>query len=106
MNPLYDLWTTCARILPGHGAFWRLHGSSTAIAADASNLRLLGAGLWTGRQARCHKRPKRNSALGRGSGTGRGMSLFSEIFFWWGGNTWGNRWDTWRRGKLVGEDAT
>jgi len=33
------------------------------------------------------------------------MSLFSEIFIWWGGNTWGNRWDTWRHGRLVGHDT-
>ena len=33
------------------------------------------------------------------------MSMFSEIFVWWGGNTWGNRWDTWRHGKRVGEDG-
>jgi NADH:ubiquinone oxidoreductase subunit len=32
------------------------------------------------------------------------MSLFSEIFVWWGGNTWGNRWLTYRQGKLVGSD--
>ena len=33
------------------------------------------------------------------------MSIFSEIFIWWGGNTWGNRWTTWRQGDLVGQDA-
>ena len=33
------------------------------------------------------------------------MSLISEIFVWWGGNTWGTRWDTWRHGKRVGEDS-
>ena len=33
------------------------------------------------------------------------MSLFSEVFVWWGGNTWGTRWDTWRHGKRVGEDS-
>ena len=33
------------------------------------------------------------------------MGFFSEIFIWWGGNTWGNRWDTWRHGSRVGEDA-
>lgn len=32
------------------------------------------------------------------------MSIFSEIFSWWGGNTWGTRLFTWRKGKLVGED--
>ncbi|MBA2127477.1 NADH:ubiquinone oxidoreductase subunit NDUFA12 [Hyphomicrobium methylovorum] len=32
------------------------------------------------------------------------MSLFSEIFSWWGGNTWGTRLFTWRKGKLVGSD--
>jgi NADH:ubiquinone oxidoreductase subunit len=32
------------------------------------------------------------------------MSLFSEIFSWWGGNTWGTRFFTWRKGKFVGED--
>lgn len=33
------------------------------------------------------------------------MGLFSEIFSWWGGNTWGTRLFTLRKGKLVGEDA-
>lgn len=33
------------------------------------------------------------------------MSLLSEIFVWWGGNSWGTRWDTWRHGRKVGEDA-
>jgi len=32
------------------------------------------------------------------------MSLLSEIFSWWGGNTWGTRFFTWRKGKLVGQD--
>lgn len=34
------------------------------------------------------------------------MSLFSEIFSWWGGNTWGTRWTTWRHGREVGTDST
>ncbi|MEZ5844921.1 MAG: NADH:ubiquinone oxidoreductase subunit NDUFA12 [Hyphomicrobiaceae bacterium] len=33
------------------------------------------------------------------------MSIFSEIFAWWGGNTWGTRWTTWRHGREVGTDA-
>jgi NADH:ubiquinone oxidoreductase subunit len=33
------------------------------------------------------------------------MSILSEIFSWWGGNTWGTRWTVWRHGRLVGEDA-
>lgn len=33
------------------------------------------------------------------------MGMFSEIFSWWGGNTWGTRLFTWRKGKLVGEDS-
>lgn len=32
------------------------------------------------------------------------MGLFSEIFSWWGGNTWGTRLFTARKGHLVGED--
>ena len=32
------------------------------------------------------------------------MSIFTEIFSWWGGNTWGTRLFTWRRGELVGRD--
>lgn len=32
------------------------------------------------------------------------MSLLSEIFAWWGGNTWGTRWTIWRHGELVGTD--
>ena len=37
--------------------------------------------------------------------TGRSMGIFSEIFSWWGGNTWSNRIYTALRGKLVGTDA-
>lgn len=36
---------------------------------------------------------------------GRGMGLFTEIFAWWTGNTWGTRWTIWRHGRKVGEDA-
>ena len=32
------------------------------------------------------------------------MGLFSEIFTWWDGNTWGTRFFTMRKGRLVGED--
>ncbi len=32
------------------------------------------------------------------------MSLLSEIFSWWGGNTWSNRLYTRRRGQHVGTD--
>jgi len=32
------------------------------------------------------------------------MSLFSEIFAWWGPSTWGTRVYTWRHGVRVGED--
>lgn len=33
------------------------------------------------------------------------MSILSEIFSWWGGNTWGTRWTIWRLGgRLVGQD--
>jgi NADH:ubiquinone oxidoreductase subunit len=32
------------------------------------------------------------------------MGVFSEIFSWWGGNTWGTRWTIWRQGRLVGSD--
>jgi NADH:ubiquinone oxidoreductase subunit len=32
------------------------------------------------------------------------MGLFSEIFCWWGGNTWGTRLAIWRQGRLVGKD--
>ena len=32
------------------------------------------------------------------------MGLFNEIFTWWNGNTWGTRYFTFRKGKLVGED--
>jgi len=32
------------------------------------------------------------------------MGMFTEIFSWWGGNTWGTRFFTWRKGKQVGED--
>jgi NADH:ubiquinone oxidoreductase subunit len=33
------------------------------------------------------------------------MGILSEIFIWWGGNTWGTRWDVWRHGRHVGDDA-
>ena len=33
------------------------------------------------------------------------MSLLSEIFSWWGGNTWSNRLYTRFRGRHVGTDA-
>ena len=33
------------------------------------------------------------------------MSIFSEIFSWWGGNSWSNRIYTALRGRLVGTDA-
>jgi NADH:ubiquinone oxidoreductase subunit len=32
------------------------------------------------------------------------MGLFTEIFSWWGGNTWGTRLFTWRKGQKVGQD--
>lgn len=32
------------------------------------------------------------------------MGIFSEIFSWWGGNTWGTRLTIWRQGRLVGRD--
>lgn len=32
------------------------------------------------------------------------MSILSEIFSWWGGNTWGTRVTIWRQGHLVGHD--
>ncbi len=33
------------------------------------------------------------------------MGILSEIFSWWGGNTWGTRVTLWRQGEFVGEDA-
>ena len=33
------------------------------------------------------------------------MSILSEIFCWWGGNTWGTRWTISKNGRFVGEDA-
>ena len=32
------------------------------------------------------------------------MSIVSEIFSWWGGNTWGTRVTLWRQGRYVGGD--
>ena len=32
------------------------------------------------------------------------MGIFSEIFSWWDGNTWGTRLTIWRQGRLVGKD--
>ncbi|MGD9804227.1 MAG: NADH:ubiquinone oxidoreductase subunit NDUFA12 [Hyphomicrobiaceae bacterium] len=34
------------------------------------------------------------------------MGIFSEIFSWWGGNTWSLRLTTWWRGQHVGTDET
>lgn len=34
------------------------------------------------------------------------MSLLTEIFSWWGGNTWGTRFTVWRQGTFVGEDGS
>lgn len=33
------------------------------------------------------------------------MSILSEIFSWWGGNTWGTRLTIRRQGRLVGQDG-
>lgn len=33
------------------------------------------------------------------------MGIFSEIFSWWGGNTWGTRLTIARQGRFVGRDA-
>lgn len=33
------------------------------------------------------------------------MSILSEIFSWWGGNTWGTRVTIWNQMRLVGEDS-
>ncbi|CFX49353.1 NADH:ubiquinone oxidoreductase 17.2 kD subunit [Candidatus Filomicrobium marinum] len=32
------------------------------------------------------------------------MSILSEIFSWWGGNTWGTRFTIWKIASQVGED--
>mgnify|MGYP000689585318 CR=1 FL=1 len=32
------------------------------------------------------------------------MSILSEIFSWWGGNTWGTRFTIWKLGRFVGAD--
>jgi NADH:ubiquinone oxidoreductase subunit len=32
------------------------------------------------------------------------MSILSEIFSWWGGNTWGTRFTLWKHGRLIGKD--
>ncbi len=32
------------------------------------------------------------------------MSILSEIFSWWGGNTWGTRFTIWKQGRYVGKD--
>ncbi len=34
------------------------------------------------------------------------MGIFSEIFSWWGGNSWSNRIYTAFRGRLIGTDGT
>ncbi len=32
------------------------------------------------------------------------MGIFTEIFSWWGGNTWGTRWTIWKSASFVGDD--
>ena len=32
------------------------------------------------------------------------MGMFSEIFAWWTGNTWGTRFTIWKQGRYVGAD--
>ncbi len=32
------------------------------------------------------------------------MNLFTQIFTWWNGSTWGTRFYTWRKGARVGQD--
>ncbi len=32
------------------------------------------------------------------------MSMLTEIFSWWGGNTWGTRVTIWNQGRRVGDD--
>ncbi|MGI9521496.1 MAG: NADH:ubiquinone oxidoreductase subunit NDUFA12 [Hyphomicrobiaceae bacterium] len=32
------------------------------------------------------------------------MGMLSEIFSWWGGNTWGTRFTIWKNGQMVGSD--
>ena len=32
------------------------------------------------------------------------MGVFREIFAWWTGNSWGNRYMVWRHGRYVGAD--
>ncbi|MEO1280277.1 MAG: NADH:ubiquinone oxidoreductase subunit NDUFA12 [Pseudomonadota bacterium] len=32
------------------------------------------------------------------------MSLFTEIFSWWGGNTWGTRYTLWKTARFIGKD--
>jgi NADH:ubiquinone oxidoreductase subunit len=33
------------------------------------------------------------------------MSIFTEIFSWWGGNTWGTRLTVGRQGRFIGSDT-
>ncbi|MFZ4805655.1 MAG: NADH:ubiquinone oxidoreductase subunit NDUFA12 [Hyphomicrobiaceae bacterium] len=32
------------------------------------------------------------------------MGIFSEVFAWWTGNTWGTRLTIWKQGRFVGSD--
>lgn len=32
------------------------------------------------------------------------MGILTEIFSWWGGNTWGTRWTIWKSASFVGDD--
>lgn len=62
---------------------------------------------WTTARRQCHmpfERERPHVHIRPTEATGRPMSIFSEIFSWWGGNTWSLRLTIWRRGKHVGTD--
>jgi len=48
--------------------------------------------------------PGNNERLAAGNAGNTALGIFSEIFSWWGGNTWGTRWTIWKTSKLVGDD--
>ena len=87
----------CARPSTAEGAIGHQKGKTVTVAASLVRWRIYG-----------HDQPL--DAISTRSNTSGGrdntrMGILSEIFVWWGGNSWGNRWDVWRQGTKVGEDA-
>src|SRR5215510_3709930 len=84
--PLLQRWS------PGHAHIGRFWGRSLWQMCR-------GNGWMDGPHGWCHKRPRQRQSTRVGP-----MGILSEIFSWWGGNTWSNRLYTAVRGRFVGSD--